>query len=138
MIAALTAGIVLLTNALGGSDRPSVADNSPAPDVEQLEDPAVPEPELPPVPTPAPPAVSDEPVYVEATATSEAWVSIIADGTNIFEGTLQPGDTELWEAKEEINVYSGDAGALQLAANGGESEVMGDNGQPQEAIFTAP
>ena len=136
IIAALTAGVVLLANVLGG-DRTSVAD-APTPDIEQIEEPPVVEPEeLPPVPETAP-AISNEPIYVEATATSEAWVSIIADGNNIFEGTLQAGDTQLWEAKENLNVYAGDAGALQLAANGGEPEVMGESGQPQEEIFTAP
>ncbi len=132
VIAALIAGVVLLANALGGDRTPVVADN-PTPDVEQLEDPAVIEPEaLPPVPAP----VSDAPVYVEANAIAEAWVSVIADGSEIFEGTLQSGDTQLWEAQETLDVFSGDGGALEIAANGGEAEVMGERGFEAKEVFT--
>ncbi|MGB7250248.1 MAG: RodZ domain-containing protein [Phormidesmis sp.] len=85
--------------------------------------------------TTAEPPISTAPVYVEATATGEAWVSIIADGNPIFEGKLNAGDTQLWEAQKKLSVYSGNAGALDLAANGGEAEVMGAPGQPQEKLF---
>lgn len=143
IVAALTAGVALFAMVLGGQNTsPTIAD-TPDP-VEQvdsaaaeseafLDDPVgttLSEPEAA-----AEPPVSTAPVYVEATATSEAWVSIIADGVPIFEGTLQPGDTEVWEAQENLSVYSGDAGALELAANGNESAVMGEAGQPTEKIF---
>ena len=138
VVAALTAGVVLLANLLGGGD-PAPSGVADAPDA--TEQPADVE-TLPPVPEEPEvveaPAVSDAPVYVEATATSEAWVSINADGNPvpIFEGTLQPGDTQVWEAEDTLVVYSGDAGALELAQNGNSAEVMGQGGQPDEKIFT--
>jgi len=134
--AALTAAMVILASVLGGGEqRPNLAETPDS--VEQaeeapvnLETPEIEEPEVA-----ATPPVSTAPVFVEATATSEAWVDIIADGNSIFEGTLQAGDTQVWEAQESLSIYSGDAGALELAANGGEAEVMGDRGQPAEKIF---
>ncbi|PZO19612.1 MAG: hypothetical protein DCF25_08190 [Leptolyngbya foveolarum] len=133
----LTAAVVALASLFGGDRTPAVADN-PAP-IEQtsgdLE--TVGKETLPPIPakTASPPA-STAPVYVEAKATAEAWVSVIADGTTVFEGTLQPGDTAVWEGQEIVNVYAGDAGALEIAQNGKPAAVMGERGQPEEKTFT--
>ncbi|MEM9089148.1 MAG: helix-turn-helix domain-containing protein [Cyanobacteria bacterium P01_F01_bin.53] len=148
--AALTAGMVIFSSLLGGGGerQPSVATEPEATEETTTEEtsPSATETEAfleDPVGTTtaaATPPVSTAPVYVEAKATSEAWVSVLADGNPIpiFEGTLQPGATEVWEAQESISVYSGDAGALELAANGGESKVMGERGQPTETIIPKP
>ncbi len=131
VIAAVAAGIVLFANLLGGEQQPSVTEVPEATTEQTIETPPVEE-----APAPAPPPVSTAPIYVEATATGEAWVSIIADGNSLlFEGTLNLGDTKLWEAQETLSIYSGNAGALQLAQNGNAAEVMGASGQPQEKIF---
>ncbi|MGB7088106.1 MAG: RodZ domain-containing protein [Phormidesmis sp.] len=141
LAALLTAGMVVFAGMLrGGGDRqpeiatsPNAAEQSAdAPNAEASS--SDPVGSIEPAPATPPPA-STAPVYVEATATGEAWVSIIADGNPIFEGTLNAGDTQLWEAQKNISVYSGNAGALELAANGEEAEVMGAPGQPQEKIF---
>ncbi|MGB5914434.1 MAG: DUF4115 domain-containing protein, partial [Phormidesmis sp.] len=130
VIAAVAAGVILIANMLGGEQQPSIAD-APEATTEQPVETPVEEPAAP-----VPPPVSIAPIYVEATATGETWVSIIADGNSLlFEGTLNPGDTKLWEAQETLSVYSGNAGALQLAQNGKAPEVMGTGSQPQEKIF---
>ncbi|PZO48368.1 MAG: DUF4115 domain-containing protein, partial [Phormidesmis priestleyi] len=49
---------------------------------------------------------------------------------------LQPGDSKLWEAKETLSIYSGNAGGLTLAANGDAPAVMGEPGQPEEKLFS--
>ena len=138
VVAAIAAGAIILASMLGGGGnrQPSVA-NSPEPSNEVVQS-----ADVPPVPAEtAPkeavaPPVSTAPVYVEATATAEAWVSIITDGTTTFEGTLQPGDRKVWEAQKSINVYSANAGGLEVAANGGKPEVMGKPGQLAEKNFT--
>lgn len=131
---------LLIASVIGGGNRqPSVAENPEV--IEEVEG-----SELPPLPEGAEveaeepevvdtPALSDAPIYVESTAIEEAWVSVEADGANIFEGILQPGDTQLWEAEESLSVYSANAGGVELAANGGEAEVMGPRGQLAERIF---
>ncbi|MEM9945983.1 MAG: RodZ domain-containing protein [Cyanobacteria bacterium P01_D01_bin.36] len=138
VVAAIAAGIMLIVNAIGG-DRTSIVAGDTGPDVEQLEDPVAVEPDLPPVPDPTPTAapVNTAPVSVEASANAEAWVSVIADGNEIFVGTLQAGDTQIWEAEETLSIYSGDGGALDLAADGSAAEAMGERGFPEEKIFTA-
>lgn len=133
VIVAIAAAGLILANLFGGGNRqPSVA-KDPAPTESSAPAAVV----LPPVVQPAAPPASTAPVYVEAKATAEAWVSILADGnpTPIFEGTLKPGESKVWEAQKNISIYSGDAGALTLAANGGKAAVMGERGQPQEKVF---
>ena len=136
VLAALTAGVVLLANLLGGDREPSVAESPepaldpPVESVESIE---------PSAPTPAPaPPVSSSPVYVEAEATAETYVSTRIDGVIVFEKIMQPGDTLLWEGEEVIDVYSGNAGGLTISANGGPSEVLGEDGQLGQKIFEAP
>ena len=134
--ALLVAAIAALASLFGGNRPPAVADN-PAVVEQTTEAGSDLEAQTPP-PDPAPvtPPVSTAPVYVEAKATAEAWVSVIADGNTLFEGTLQPGDTAVWEGQNTISVYSGDAGALQVGQNGEDVATMGDRGQPEEKIFT--
>lgn len=160
LAAALTAGIVLLASLFGsGGRQPEMANTTQGSDTvagqtsaaspEATETlPALPEQANAGTSSPAAagnaqasnnkPPVSSAPVYLEASATGEAWVSIRADGnpTPIFEGTLQPGETKVWEAQKELDVYSGDSGALKLAPNGNEAKVLGERGQPGGKIFT--
>ena len=137
--ALLTAAVVALASLFGGDRAPSVAENPDTIEQAGSELETVDSETLPPVPEePNEPPASTAPIYVEATATAEAWVSVIADenGVPLFEGTLQPGDTAVWEGQETISVYSGDAGALELSRNGEPATVMGERGQPEEEIFT--
>ncbi|MGD1899505.1 MAG: RodZ domain-containing protein [Phormidesmis sp.] len=130
VVAALTAGVVLLANLLGG-DRTSVAD-APEPPPEPVVEEVVPEPVAP-----EPEPVSTAPVYVETEATAETYVSISVDGTIVFEDIMQPGDIRLWEGQEVIDVYSGNAGGLIVAANGEPGEVLGEDAQLGQKIFEA-
>ena len=136
VVAALTAGVVILASLLGNGDRQPETSSS----VDTTDQPAesAPNPETfveDPVEAVEPP-ISTAPVYVEAKATGQAWMSVIADGSTIFEGTLQPGDTKLWEAQDNLNIFAGNAGAVELAPNGEAATVMGSNGQKGEKIFT--
>ncbi len=136
VVAAIAAAAILLANMLGSNRQPSVANSSQT--TEQVNPQVQVAPTAPVVaPKPTTPPASSAPVYVEAKATAEAWVSVIADGNPnpIFEATLKPGESKLWEAQKNISVYSGDAGALTLSANGSKPEVMGERGQPQEKVF---
>ncbi|MEO0806923.1 MAG: RodZ domain-containing protein [Cyanobacteria bacterium J06643_4] len=134
VVAALTAGILLIANMLGGGEpAPDVAE-TPEPTEQTTETlPTVPD-EVP--PTPEPPA-STAPVYVEAEATAETYVSVRTDGVTVFEDIMQPGDTLLWEAQEVIDVYSGNAGGLEVSVNGEPGEVLGEDGQLGQQVFTA-
>ncbi|CAN5710931.1 hypothetical protein BH23CYA1_BH23CYA1_22710 [soil metagenome] len=135
VVAALTAVLLILASLLGNGDRQPETTSS----VDTTDQPADSAPNSEAFgedPVEAEPPVSTAPVYVEATATGSAWMSVIADGSTIFEGTLQPGDTQLWEAQENLNIFAGNAGAVELAPNGEAATVMGSNGQQGEKIFT--
>ena len=137
--ALLTAAVVAIASLFGGDRAPSVAETPNPTESAGSKLETVDSEPLPPVPAqPSKPPASTAPVYVEAEATSEAWVSVIADesGTPLFEGTLQPGDTAVWEGQQTVSVYSGDAGALKVSQNGEPADVMGERGQPEEKIFT--
>ncbi|MEL6470404.1 MAG: RodZ domain-containing protein [Cyanobacteria bacterium J06623_4] len=137
LVAAVTAGILLLTNLLGSGERATVSNVGETPEQTTEAPPASdPLPEIPDTPAaePEPPA-STAPVFVTGEATAETWVSIKTDGVIVFEGLMQAGDSQLWEAQEEIDVYSANAGGLQLSANGEESEVLGADGQLGQKIF---
>ena len=126
-------GLLLLGILLGrGDPTPTVADT------ETQSEPAI-EPlpaatESVPIVTNAP--VSKAPMYVEGEATEESFVSVTSDGVIIFEGVMQPGDTMLWEAESEIDVYSGNAGGLTVSVNGQPSEVLGESGQLGNKVFS--
>ncbi|MEL6900614.1 MAG: RodZ domain-containing protein [Cyanobacteria bacterium J06606_4] len=137
LVAAVTAGILLLTNLLSGGERATVSDVGETPEQTTEAPPATEAlPEIPDTPAaePEPPA-STAPVFVTGEATAETWVSIKTDGVIVFEGLMQAGDSQLWEAEEEIDVYSANAGGLTLSANGEDSEVLGADGQLGQKIF---
>ncbi|MGB3789640.1 MAG: helix-turn-helix domain-containing protein [Phormidesmis sp.] len=131
IIAALTAGIVVLANVLGGDRSPTVANSADS--IESVE-PTEAESALPTLPAPEPepaPPVSDAPLFLEVEVTAPAWTTVVADGgERLFEGTLNPGDREVWEAQNSINVFSGNPGGLKISQNGQPAEPLGENGIP--------
>ncbi len=131
IIAALTAGIVVLANVLGGDRAPTVANSADS--IESVE-PTAAEPALPTLPEPEPepaPPVSDAPLFLEVEVTAPAWTTVVADGgERLFEGTLNPGDSPLWEAQSSISVFSGNPGGLEISQNGQPAEPLGANGIP--------
>jgi len=58
------------------------------------------------------------PVKLKAFAAADTWMQIKCDGRIIFEGVLNKGVTETWEAKEKIELWTGKAKALRLELNG--------------------
>lgn len=78
---------------------------------------AVPEPE----PEKTPPVLVPgriSPVMLKAFALGDTWLQIKCDGRIIFEGVLNKGVTETWEAKEKIELWTGKAKNLRLELNG--------------------
>ena len=80
------------------------------------------------------PEVSPAPVsgglVIELRPSNECWVSLTVDGDLQFEGTMRAGQSESYEANEEILLNIRNAGALDFAINqqlgrslGGEGEV---------------
>jgi cytoskeleton protein RodZ len=65
--------------------------------------------------------------------TATCWVSLNADGEQVFSGLMNPGDKRTVTAKEQIALNVGDAGAFAYTLNGRPGKALG---APGEVIST--
>ena len=128
-IAAIAAGVLLVVFATVGiivgpepeEGRPDVTAN--------LEE--TPKPTKKPTPTPTPtvvvtPVVTEtsstvaltEGMEVELIAISDCWVDITSDGLNVYSGTLEEGESEIFTADEEMSLVLGFPEGIELVVNG--------------------
>ncbi len=68
-------------------------------------------------------------VTLVAKASDECWTQVVADGKEIYEGTLKKGDLKTWEAKNDLVIRIGDAGSLELTHNGKKLGFAGEKGE---------
>lgn len=66
------------------------------------------------------------PVMLKASAVGDTWMQIKCDDRIIFEGVLNKGVTETWEAKEKIELWTGKAKNLHLELNGKPLGSLGE------------
>lgn len=59
-----------------------------------------------------------QPLRLTVRARGDVWMQIKSDGSVIFQNVLHRGDTESWTAKEELEIWTGNAGAMELLLNG--------------------
>ncbi|HZW82373.1 MAG TPA: helix-turn-helix domain-containing protein [Candidatus Deferrimicrobium sp.] len=117
------------------------SDKAPAPKVEQaVKAPAVNKPENTPpqtqpqptqTPTPEQPTnqLPAQSLALDIVFSDKCWLIIKADGQEVFQGTLQAGQTKTITAKDTIEFPSiGNAGALQLTLNGKPLASLGGRG----------
>ncbi len=69
------------------------------------------------VPAPAPP-VKKEDLILQVGTKDDCWLKVKADGRIIFQNTLQKGQVEKWQAKDEIELRIGKPEALYVYLNG--------------------
>jgi cytoskeleton protein RodZ len=77
------------------------------------------------------------PVEVLLTAHAPAWIEVTADGKKTFMGTLQPNETRQISAAEQVNISTGNAGALTISLNGKTLDSLGTIGQVRAVRLTA-
>ncbi|MBA3426690.1 MAG: helix-turn-helix domain-containing protein [Rubrobacteraceae bacterium] len=58
-----------------------------------------------------------------------SWLEIRADGRTSFAQIAEPGFSETFEARRELSVTTGDAGAVSVSVNGQDVGVLGESGQ---------
>jgi len=68
-------------------------------------------------------------------ARDKTWVSAKVDGKTVFHGVLARGRSEIWQAKNEIELSIGDAGAVELQVNGQRFTKLGRRGQALKNII---
>ncbi len=75
-------------------------------------------------------------VEVVAKYTARCWTEVKADGKVLFEGTVESGKTMKWNAKEQLVITAGNAGAVNYTVNGKNVGAPGEMGQVVEKTFT--
>ncbi|MEE2638630.1 MAG: RodZ domain-containing protein [Acidobacteriota bacterium] len=79
-----------------------------------------------------PPPVSlpvEESLAIRLSPTGECWVSLMVDGELKFARVLSAGEEELYEAKDEIVLTIGDAGAFSFSLNQQTGRPLGGAGE---------
>ena len=68
-------------------------------------------------------------------AKQNSWLRIKSDGKTVFQNVLQKGSTEVWVAKDKIELAVGNAGGLELQLNGRILPSLGARGQVIKSIL---
>ena len=76
------------------------------------------------------------PLSIELSPKSDCWLSVSADGRQVFEGLMNVGDTRLVTAEKQIALSVGDAGALAYTLNGRAGKPLGVSGKVVNARIT--
>jgi cytoskeletal protein RodZ len=76
-----------------------------------------------------------QPVKLDISITQPAWLSVVADGKEVYEGILPSGSRKTWTAQKQIVLRTGNAGGVKVGFNGGAAKPMGQSGAIAEAIF---
>lgn len=122
----------LLWAVLGRDPDPARVTTPPDP-TEAVDPSAETEPEAAPIavdpePEPEPPVALEAPIVVTISLRDRAWMSVVADGRTVYEGTSEQGYEETWTAQNSLVFRTGNAGGVALSVNGGEPVVLGQSG----------
>src|SRR5581483_2331471 len=74
-------------------------------------------------------------VVLNLSATEKTWISIMADGKQIFSGVLEPSQTKTLRGVEVAKMKVGNAGGLDVRWNGKPIGPIGPRGQVRELLF---
>jgi len=64
-------------------------------------------------------------VSVTLTPSEHVWVRVTHDGLTAFEGFMEPGQSQTWEAGQQVIVETGNGAALSATVNGEDVGVLG-------------
>lgn len=74
--------------------------------------------------------------HVQLAALEKTWLSIIADGKEVFSGVLDASQTTALDGRESARIRTGNAGGLTFTFNGRRIGVLGPRGQVRTVVFT--
>ncbi|MBV8895679.1 MAG: DUF4115 domain-containing protein [Acidobacteriaceae bacterium] len=78
----------------------------------------------------------DAGIHVQLAAIEASWLSIVADGKEIFSGVLDVPETKVLEGHDSARIRIGNAGGLSFTFNGKDLGVLGPRGQVRTVLFT--
>lgn len=119
------------------STKPIAIQSSPKPNV--VPSPIAsetPSPSIKPSPTSSP-SVTSGPVKVDVSLTDRSWIEVVVDGDIKFDGMMEKGVTQSWSGQKDVQISSGNAGAVKLVYNQSPAVVMGKAGQVETKKFSA-
>jgi cytoskeletal protein RodZ len=76
-----------------------------------------------------------QPVKLDVSITQPAWLSVVADGKEVYEGILPSGSRKTWTAQKQIVLGTGNAGGVKVGFNGAAAKPMGQSGAIAEVTF---
>ena len=121
------------------SEAPSseASPGSLAPSVEsQPASPPEPVPSAPEPPAAPPVALQTAGITIELAPTGACWVSVTADGRQVFAGLMNAGERRVVTAEKQVALSVGDAGALAYTLNGRKGKSLGAAGKIVRARIT--
>jgi cytoskeletal protein RodZ len=77
--------------------------------------------------TTPPPNPTNKPanqVAVKIVTTRDAWMRVLVDGVQQFNGTLPQGTNRTWTGKNKVRIRTGRADAVQVTVNGADKGLM--------------
>ena len=74
-------------------------------------------------------------VVVSIFAVERVFARISADGVVAFEGRLIPGETKVFEARDQVMVLTGNAAAMRITYNGRDLGLMGNVGEVVSRVY---
>jgi len=90
-----------------------------------------------PEPAAAPPVIPQtSAISMELAPRGACWVSVTADGRQVFAGLMNAGDKQLVTAEKQIALSVGDAGAFAYTLNGRAGKSLGAAGKNVRARIT--
>ncbi|MDR7520853.1 MAG: DUF4115 domain-containing protein [Armatimonadota bacterium] len=75
-------------------------------------------------------------VTVEVQASARSWLRVVVDDQLVFEGFLVAGDSQRWQGRATVSLRAGNAGAVQVTANGRPVGALGQIGEVVDRTFT--
>jgi len=97
--------------------------------------PAVAQPATAPTP-PVSQADAGDGVRLTLAASEDTWVSVTADGHNVFAGVIKGQESRSIEGKENTRLRIGNAGGIQVEWNGRQLGTLGKRGEVRDVLFT--
>jgi len=72
---------------------------------------------------------------VTAKISQDAWLQVEVDGQRSFEGVLKAGQSQTWKGKDDVFVWAGNAGGVNIVFNGQDVGRLGAVGEVVKKDF---
>jgi cytoskeleton protein RodZ len=87
-------------------------------------------------PASAPAPAETQTLLLKIEASKKTKVTVLADATRVFSGTIKVGDTHTFSAKDRFELSANDAGSLLLEMNGKPLAPIGPAGRARKVTLT--